>query len=85
MKYRKKILIKKDYIEYWCDIIKEIGERYEFDIEGIGSKGDQVHIFLGCPPKYSPSRIMNILKSITTRRMFKKFPEIKKQLCCSEL
>lgn len=85
MKYRKKILVKKEYIKYLCDTIREIGERYEFEIEEIGSDGDHVHILLSSPPRYSPSRIMNILKSITARMMFKKFPELRKQLWGSEL
>ena len=30
--------------------------------------------------KYSPSKVMQIVKSITAREFFKKFPEVKKQL-----
>jgi putative transposase len=80
MKYRKKILIKDEYILYLCKIIKEIGERYEYDIEEIGSDGDHVHVLLSAFPRDSPSKIMNVLKSISARAMFKRFPEIKKQL-----
>ena len=31
-------------------------------------------------PKYAPSRVMQILKSISAREMFKRFPELRKQL-----
>ena len=85
MKYRRKILIKREYIDYLCNLFKEIAERYEFEIEEVGSDGDHVHILVSAPPRYSPSRVMQILKSITGRKMFEKFPEIKKQLWGGEL
>ena len=80
MKYRKKILIKESYILFLCKVIQEIGARYGYEIEEIGSDGDHVHILLSAFPRESPSRIMNTIKSITARMMFKEFPEIKKQL-----
>ena len=80
MKYRRKILIKQEYIDYLCSLTREIGERYEFEIEELGSDGDHVHLLVNAPPRYSPSQILQILKSITARMMFKRFPEIKQQL-----
>ena len=80
MKYRKKILVKEDYIKYLCHLINEIAERYEYEIEEIGCDGDHVHILLSAFPRDSPSKIMGIIKSITARGMFKKFPAIKKYL-----
>jgi len=35
---------------------------------------------VGAKPKYSPSKVMQIIKSITARQIFKQYPEIKKQL-----
>jgi putative transposase len=80
IKYRKKILIDPDRINYIKFICSEIGERYCFDFDAIGTDGDHVHIFIGAAPKYAPSKVMQILKSITAREFFKRFPEIKKQL-----
>lgn len=85
MKYRRKILIQKEYIEYLCNLVNELGERYELEIEELGTDGDHVHILLSSPPRYSPSRVMQIIKSITGRMMFQRFPEIKKQLWGGEL
>jgi putative transposase len=56
----------------------EISEIYCFEFEVIGSDGDHVHLFVGAEPKYSPSKIMQIIKSITARQIFKQYPEIKK-------
>jgi putative transposase len=85
MKYRKKILIEPEYISYLCNLIQEIAKRYEYEIEEVGSDGDHVHILLSAPPRMSPSQIMNIIKSITGRMMFKQFPELRKQLWGGEL
>jgi putative transposase len=57
-----------------------ISKRYCFEFDAIGTDGDHVHIFIGSEPKYAPSRVMQIIKSITAKQMFKAFPEIKKEL-----
>lgn len=85
MKYRKKLLLKPEYIEYLCNLIKEIAEHYEFIIEEFGSDGNHLHILLSSPPRYSPSQVMQIIKSITARKMFSKYPELRKQLWGAEL
>lgn len=80
IKYRRKLLqdnVRINYIKYICS---EIGKRYYFDFDAIGTDGDHVHIFVGAAPRYSPSKVMQIVKSITAREFFKKFPEVKKQL-----
>ena len=40
---------------------------------------------VGAEPKYSLSKVMQIIKSITARQIFKQYPEIKKQLWGGEL
>ncbi len=80
IKYRKKILFDKDRVEFFKEICSEIGERYWFEFDAIGTDGDHVHIFVGAAPRYSPSKIMQIIKSITAKNIFKKYPDIKKQL-----
>ena len=80
IKYRKKLLLDGDKIHYIKYICTELGDRYWFQFDAIGTDGDHIHIFVGAAPRYSPSRIMQIIKSITAREFFKRFPEIKKQL-----
>jgi putative transposase len=60
--------------------IKGICERYWFSIDEIGTDWDHVHIFVWATPKRSPLQVMQTLKSITAKAMFKQFPEIKKIL-----
>jgi putative transposase len=80
VKYRKKLLKKEEYRDYLKECIRGICERYWFTIDEIGTDGDHVHIFVWAAPKISPSQIMQTLKSITAKAMFKQFPEIRKIL-----
>ena len=80
IKYRKKLLLEKERIECIKHICLEIGKRYWFEFDAIGTDGDHVHVFVGAAPKYSPSKVMQIIKSISAKQMFKAFPEIKKEL-----
>ena len=80
VKYRKKLLLDRELINFLKKICFEIGERYCFEFDAIGSDGDHVHLFVGAEPRYFPSKVMQILKSITARQIFKDYPEIKKQL-----
>ena len=80
VKYRKKLLYDPDKIEFLKFICSEIEQRYSVVFDTIGTDGDHVHVFVGAAPKYSPSKIMQIIKSLLARELFKKYPEIKKQL-----
>jgi len=77
VKYRKKPLLDVELINFLKKICFEIGERYWFEFDAIGTDGDHVHLFVGVEPKYSSSKVMQILKSITARQIFKEYPEIK--------
>lgn len=80
LKYRKRLLLDQAKINFFLWILKEIEKRYFIKSDKIGTDGDYIHLFLGAAPRYSPSRIIQIIKSITTREMFKMFPEIRKEL-----
>jgi putative transposase len=83
-KYRKKIL-NEEVTEYLNEIFEKIAQEYEFEIDTIGIMEDHVHVFMGAPPRYSPSDIVQIMKSISAREVFKKFPKLRKQLWAGEL
>jgi len=80
VKYRKQLLNQVNRVEKLKQIIKEIGERYWFETDEMGTDGDHVHIFVGAAPRYAPSRIMQIIKSISAKQIFQMFPEIRKVL-----
>jgi REP element-mobilizing transposase RayT len=58
----------------------EISKRYEIIFLEIGTEGDHVHFLVQSVPTYSPTKIVTTIKSITAKEVFKKHPEVKKQL-----
>lgn len=84
IKYRKAVL-SENIFEFLKSICKNIEERYYFNFDALGSDGDHFHLVVEAAPRYAPSRVMQICKSITAIQLFKKFPEIKKDLWGGEL
>lgn len=81
----KKIIFKTDDIDAELkNICIEISNRYEIEFIKIGADKDHVHFLVQTIPRYSPSEIVKTIKSITAREMFKKFPQIKKELLGGE-
>ncbi len=80
-KYRKEIL-DKEVSGYLKAVFSKIAEEYEFKMEVME---DYVHIFVEVPPKYSPARVVQIMKSISAREVFREFPDVRKQLWAGEL
>jgi len=60
-------------------ICKEIEKRYYLWFGAIGYEQNHIHLVIEAAPKYSPSRIIQICKSILARQVFKKFPKIKNE------
>ena len=83
-KYRKEIL-SGEIREYLKEVFEQIAQEYEFEIDTIGIMEDHVHIFVGAPPRYSPAKLVQIMKSISAREVFRKFPKFRKQLWAGEL
>lgn len=84
-KYRRRVLEERAKKGYIYKVLKEIGERYEYEIRRVAVDDDHVHVFMGAPPRYSPSQIAQVMKGITAREVFKAFPGIKKFLWGGEL
>ena len=76
VKYRKN-LITEEVFEFMKKICQGIEKRYFLFFDAIGHEDDHVHIVVEGAPRYSPSRIMQICKSILAIQVFKKFPKIK--------
>ena len=78
-KYRKWIL-RGDIQERVKEIFQEVAEHHGFLIDTLEVAPDHVHIFLSFPPRYSISKVVGMLKSISASVIFKEHPEVKKQL-----
>jgi putative transposase len=78
IKYRK-LLLNAEVEKCITETMKGISERYDIIIDEIGFDQNHIHIFCGARPRMSPARIMNILKSITARKVFETFPKLRKK------
>lgn len=57
-----------------------IEERYEYHFLEIGLDGDHVHFLIQSVPANSPKKIINAVKSITAKEIFRLHPEVKRLL-----
>ena len=83
-KYRKKVF-EKEISDYTKEIFEKMAKEYGFEIDTVEVMEDHVHVFIEVPPRYSPSQVVQILKSITAREVFKRYPELREQLWAGEL
>ena len=58
----------------------EISKRYEIEFIEIGTDKDQVHFLIQSIPTMSASKIIQTIKSITAREIFRLHPEVKQEL-----
>tara|TARA_B110000503_G_C6805968_1_gene273070 strand:- start:35 stop:439 length:405 start_codon:yes stop_codon:yes gene_type:complete len=75
-KYRHKVF-KSPYREVLKDIIKKVGYDYDINIKELEVPLDHIHMIVKSEPKISPSYIMQVIKSISARKFFEFYPNIK--------
>ena len=62
------------------DVCLEIEKRYQVKFLEIGTDSDHVHFLVQSVPTYSVTKVVTLIKSLTAREIFKRCPEVKKQL-----
>src|SRR3989344_1756822 len=78
-KYRRDVITEPVSLTIKA-VCEEIGKRYEIHFVEIGTDEDHVHFLLQSVPNMLPSRMVQTIKSITAKELFKRHPEIKKLL-----
>ena len=79
VKYRK-ALLSSDITKAIRDISTNISDRYDIIFEQLGTDNNYIHILCSFHPKISGGDLVRIFKSITARELFKRFPELRKEL-----
>ena len=62
------------------EVCLELSDRYAIMFLEIGTDKDHVHCLVQSVPTYSPSKIVRVIQSITAREVFRRVPQVKKQL-----
>jgi len=78
-KYRKWLLEEKvrDTVK---ELFQEILTARDCEIKEIEIAPDHVHIFTSIPPRYSVGEVVRVLKSVSAREIFLRYPEVKREL-----
>ena len=83
-KYRRAIF-DRTVDEALTKVCVEIEKRYEVKFLEIGTDDDHVHFLVQSIPRYSVTKIVTLIKSITARMIFVEYPHVKKRLWGGEL
>ena len=75
-KYRKNILDNPEIKKLIFNTINELADKHNYEVLSTEIVSDHIHLFISALPKYSPSKLMNIIKGTTGRRISKRFPEL---------
>ena len=78
-KYRRSVFTEK-VDEAVVETCKEIEFKYELQFHEIGSDENHVHFLVQSVPLLSPQKIVQIMKSIIAKQVFKLVPEVKDRL-----
>ena len=78
-KYRRAICDDKVDTEL-RDICLEIEQRFDIKFLEIGTDADHVHFLVQSVPMYSVKKIVQTIKSLTAREIFRRCPEVKRKL-----
>ena len=79
VKYRRNVLTE-DVTDTIVNVCMEIQEKYGIEFIEIGTDVNHIHYLIQTPPKYSPTQVVTMIKSLTARMIFKINPEVKKKL-----
>lgn len=81
-KYRRKVLVGE--VEAACKtLIAECCNQHGFRLLALKTGVDHVHCFVSAPPRRAPAIIVGLLKGYTSRRLWERFPKLKR-LCGRE-
>jgi putative transposase len=78
-KYRRKVL-NEEVSETVKNVCIELSSRYEIHFLEIGCDEDHVHFLIQSVPMMSPKKIVNTVKSLIYKEIFRLNPEVKKFL-----
>ncbi len=79
IKYRRKVL-SEEVSNTLKNVCLEITTRYEIHFLEIGCDDDHVHFLVQSIPLLSPKKIVNTVKSLIAREVFRLHPEVKRFL-----
>jgi putative transposase len=84
-KRRRRALKPGEQQEYCEKLLRRAAAHYDMNVLAIEVDLDHVHIYLEIPPQLSVGKAVRVLKSLSARYMFKKFPQLKRAFWSGEM
>src|SRR5262245_35554490 len=78
-KYRRAVF-DPQVDEVLKEVCVEIEKRYQIKFVEIGTDKDHVHFLVQSVPTYAVTKLVTMVKSLTAREIFRRCPQVKKQL-----
>ena len=78
-KYRRAV-VDEQVDRVMKNVCLDIEKRYQIKFIEIGTDNDHVHFLVQSVPTYSVTKIVTMIKGLTAREVFKRCPQVKKQL-----
>lgn len=80
VKYRKKALVSESITDFLKEKVREISETFQVNVLNIECDKDHFHMLFTAKPTLDIPKYLNIVKTITSREIQRKFPSVKKML-----
>ena len=74
-KYRKRVL-KGEIAKRIEGMIKFAAQIHNWEIFELAIQKNHIHLYIGAQPKWSPSKIMNVIKGGSSKKIRELFPEL---------
>ena len=78
-KYRRRVWTHEYGKKRVEQILREVAAHYDMKIDRISCLSDHVHMSISAPPRIAPSRMAQILKSVSTKLLIQEFPWLTKK------
>lgn len=79
VKYRHKVL-SEEVAKFLKEVLTETAILYKFKVESLEIVEDHIHILVSATPQHTIPNIVKMLKGISARKLFLKFPQLKQKL-----
>ena len=79
VKYRHQVLVG-EIPDYLKQLLIETAIEYGFKVETVEIVSDHVHVLVSATPQHTIPNIVKLLKGVSARKLFLKFPELKTKL-----
>ena len=77
-KYAYRILVGE--VKSECErVLRDIADKYGYVVHSLHVDANHIHVFLSFKPTVCVSDVFHKLKGISSRKLFQKFPELKKR------